>query len=66
LKLNKQNVYLKDEKILEILSDDFDYIVDAIDALFPKIFFIKNCIEKNLPLVSSMRSGGRLDPSQIR
>lgn len=66
LKLNKLQVYLKDEKIPEILANKFDYVVDAIDTLSPKIFFIKNCMEKKLPLVSSMGSGGRLDPSQIK
>jgi len=65
LELNISNVYLKDEKIPEILATEFDYVVDAIDTLSPKIFFIKNCIERNLPIVSSMGSGGRLDPSQI-
>lgn len=66
LKLNKLNVYLREEKILEVLSNDFDYVVDAIDTLSPKVFFIKNCFERKLPLVSSMGSGGRLDPSQIK
>jgi len=66
LKLNKLKVYIRNEKIPEVLSNDFDYVVDAIDTLSPKIFFIKNCIEKNIPLISSMGSGGRLDPSQIQ
>ncbi len=66
LKLHPLKVYLKDNKIPEILDQHYDYIVDAIDTLSPKIFFIKNCVERNLPLVSSMGSGGRLDPSQIK
>ncbi|MCF8367870.1 MAG: tRNA threonylcarbamoyladenosine dehydratase [Bacteroidales bacterium] len=66
LKLHPLKVYLKDEKIPALLDTQFDYVVDAIDTLSPKIFFIKNCIERNLKLVSSMGSGGRLDPSQIK
>lgn len=66
LKLHPLKVYLKDDKIPEILDQPYDFVVDAIDTLSPKIFFIKNCVERNLPLVSSMGSGGRLDPSQIK
>jgi tRNA A37 threonylcarbamoyladenosine dehydratase len=58
--------YLKGEKIPEIFQSNFDYVVDAIDTLSPKIFFIKNCLERSFPLISSMGSGGKLDPSQIK
>lgn len=66
LKLNTLEWYLKDEKIPELLKTDFDYVVDAIDTLSPKVFFIKKCMERKLPLVSSMGAGGRLAPEQVR
>jgi tRNA threonylcarbamoyladenosine dehydratase len=66
LQLKAHEVYLKDEMIPEILSEKFDFVVDAIDTLSPKIYFIKHCIERGFPLVSSMGSGGRMDPLQIR
>lgn len=66
MKINALHVYLRDEKIPGILSAHFDYVVDAIDTLSPKVFFIKKCIEKKLPIISSMGSGGRLDPAQIQ
>ncbi len=66
LKLHPYSVYLKDEQIPEILQQHYDYVIDAIDTLSPKIFFIKHCMEKKLPLVSSMGAGGRMDPSQVR
>ena len=65
LKLHAIKTYLKDEKIPELLVGHYDYVVDAIDTLSPKIFFIKHCLERGLPLVSSMGAGGRLDPSKI-
>ncbi len=58
--------YLKNEKIDELLSQHFDYVVDAIDTLSPKLFFIMKCLENQLPLVSSMGSGGKMDPLQVR
>jgi tRNA threonylcarbamoyladenosine dehydratase len=64
LKVHK--IYLKDEKTEQVLSAGFDYVIDAIDTLSPKIFFIKQCMDRGIPLISSMGSGGRLDPMQIR
>lgn len=66
LVLTVHETYLKDEKTEEVLSAGFDYVVDAIDTLSPKIFFIKHCIDRKIPLISSMGSGGRFDPSQVR
>ena len=65
LKLYIHKVFLKDEVIPEVLGGEFDYVVDAIDTLSPKLFFIKTCMENGLPLVSSMGAGGRVDPSKI-
>ncbi len=58
--------YLKDDKTSEILDNSYDYVIDAIDTLSPKIFLIKSCLNRNTPLVSSMGAGGRFDPMQIK
>lgn len=59
--------YIIDERIIEILEkDNYDYVVDAIDTLTPKIFLILHSLKLNIPIVSSMGSGGKLDPMQIR
>jgi len=66
IKLNIINEYVRDTRITELLkAHKYDYVVDAIDTLSPKIFLIYNSVENNLPIVSSMGSGGKLDPSQI-
>jgi tRNA threonylcarbamoyladenosine dehydratase len=66
LKIKVYKEYLRDDKTSLILNDGFDYVVDAIDTLSPKIYFIKNCLEKKFPLVSSMGAGGRFDPLQVK
>lgn len=59
--------YIKDELVLDILKDDkYDYIIDAIDTLTPKLLLIIHSLSLKIPIVSSMGSGGKLDPSQIR
>ena len=66
LDLHVINEFIKDERIPEILEGSFDYVVDAIDTLSPKIYLIYHAVNKGIPLTSSMGSGGKLDPSQIR
>lgn len=58
--------YIKDEKMVEILDEGFDYVVDAIDTLSPKVFLIYHSFQKKLPVVSSMGAGGKFDPAKIR
>ena len=57
--------YLKDDKIIDVLKPEFDYVVDAIDTLSPKIFLIQNCLQRNFSVVSSMGAGGKFDPTSI-
>jgi tRNA threonylcarbamoyladenosine dehydratase len=65
IKLTIIQEFIKDEKMIEILDMDFDYVVDAIDTLSPKIFLIFHSLQKKLPLVSSMGAGGKFDPTRI-
>ncbi len=59
--------FLKDQKIPDLLdSAKFDYAVDAIDTLSSKVWYIKECMDRNIPLVSSMGAGGKVDPSQVQ
>lgn len=66
LELTKIAEFIKDERMTEILDQGYDYVVDAIDTLSPKIFLIYHSMQKNVPLVSSMGAGGKLDPSMIQ
>jgi len=44
----------------------FDYVVDAIDTLSPKVELIKFCLAKGWPLVSSMGAGAKYDATKVR
>ena len=57
--------YITDERIIEILDRRFDYVVDAIDTLTPKVYLIYRSLQKGLKVVSSMGAGGKLDPTQV-
>ena len=51
-------------------QDDFDftqydYVVDAIDTLSPKLALIAAALKRGLPLVSSMGAGAKTDPTRL-
>lgn len=60
------NEYIKDDRMVEILDGDFDYVVDAIDTLAPKLYLIYHSVQKGLKIVSSMGAGGKFDPTAIK
>ncbi|WP_251622745.1 tRNA threonylcarbamoyladenosine dehydratase [Odoribacter lunatus] len=66
LKLHVINDFIRDEEMIQVLERaPYDYVVDAIDTLAPKLFLIYHSLHKQLPIVSSMGSGGKFDPSKI-
>lgn len=64
--LIKINQFIGGELASELLKEKYDFVVDAIDTLTPKVELLEACIRSNTPVVSSMGSGGRLDPSLIK
>lgn len=59
--------YLKDENLKTLLCNNkYDFIVDAIDTFSPKTFFIYYAVTSGQNLVSSMGSGGKRRPEDIR
>ena len=53
------------ESAERLLSEDYDYVVDAIDMVTAKIDLIVRCKEKNIPIISSMGAGNKLDPTKF-
>ena len=45
---------------------DYDYIVDAIDLVSCKLDLIETALQRGIPIISSMGTGNKLDPSQFR
>lgn len=64
LQLSVVNRFIKDDETDALLdSDKFDYVVDAIDTLSPKLALIKGALDRGIPLVSSMGAGAKTDPT---
>ena len=53
-----------------LTSDDFDfasydYVIDAIDTVSAKLDIIEKCTEADVPIISSMGCGNRMDPTKL-
>ena len=49
----------------ELIFDDYDYIVDAIDTVTGKIDLIIKAGLRNIPIISCMGAGNKLDPTKF-
>lgn len=59
------NRYMKDDAIIELVSKPYDYIVDAIDTVAPKVFLLYYAKQNNQRVVSCMGAGGKFHPEKI-
>jgi len=61
------NKFINEDNIDSLLSErPLDFIVDAIDTLSPKIALIQYALKSEIPIVSSMGAGAKLDATKIR
>ena len=60
------NQYMKDEAIIELVSKPYDFIVDAIDTVAPKVFLLYYAKQNNQRIVSCMGAGGKYHPEKIQ
>ena len=61
------NKYIEDVEMRNLLeTDNFDYVIDAIDTLAPKVQLIYHCMLLDLKIVSSMGAGGKLNPAMVK
>jgi tRNA threonylcarbamoyladenosine dehydratase len=66
LKLIVINEFLSPEKCEELLKNEYDYVMDCIDSITPKLTLLKAAYNSGKKIVSSMGAGGKTDPTQIR
>ena len=66
IELTVVDEYIRDERTCTLLdSARFDYVVDAIDTLSPKLALILESLKRGYPLVSSMGAGAKCDPTRL-
>jgi len=65
VRLHVVEEYIRDERLQELIRLPYDYVVDAIDTVSPKVYLLFEGWKAGQHMVSSMGAGGRLDPSQV-
>ena len=58
--------FIDETNVEKYITEDYDYVVDAIDSVESKIAIIKKCKEKNIKIISSMGMANRLEPLKIK
>ena len=58
-----QEFFMPDSK--EILDKSVDYIIDAVDTVTAKIELVVRANKLNIPIISSMGTGNKLDPTRF-
>ena len=64
--LTKINEFLSPERMEEVISGEkFDYILDCIDSVSPKVSLITAARRKKIKIVSCMGAGGKVNPAKV-
>lgn len=58
--------FVKEDNIDEIITEDTDYVVDAIDTVSSKISLILWCQSHKIKIISCLGTGNKLDPTQFK
>ena len=54
------------ESGVNILSNEIDFVIDAIDTVSSKLALIEACNEKNIPIISCMGTGNKMNPEKLK
>jgi tRNA A37 threonylcarbamoyladenosine dehydratase len=65
LKLTRIKEFLSPERAFEIVSEEYDYVLDCIDSITPKLNLIIGAKRKRVKIISSMGAGGKMEASKV-
>ena len=66
LKLTRVQEFLSPERAFEIVDEKFDYVLDCIDSVTPKLNLIIGCKRKRVKIISSMGAGGKMEAAKVK
>ena len=65
LQLTRVQEFLSPERAFEIVTNDFDYVLDCIDSITPKLNLIVGAKKKGVKIISNMGAGGKMLASKV-
>ena len=66
VKVEAKQVFVTAENIPDLITDDIDYVVDAIDTVTSKLALAEYCYKNEIKIMSSMGTGNKLDPTMFQ
>jgi len=66
LNLTRLEEFLSPERALEVVTEEFDYVLDCIDSITPKLNLIIAAKRKRVKIISSMGAGGKMEASKVK
>lgn len=66
LQLTKIKEFLSPERAFEIVTNDFDCVMDCIDSVTPKLNLIIAAKRKKVKIISSMGAGGKMEAAKVK
>ncbi len=66
VKVNCYDLFYNEDTAKSINLNEYDYIIDAIDSVTSKLLLIKKAKELNIPIISSMGTGNKLNPEKFQ
>lgn len=66
INVETHNTFVLNDTINDFNFNEYDYIIDAIDTISAKILLIEKAKEYNVPIISSMGTGNKLDPMKFK
>ncbi len=66
LQLTKIKEFLSPERAFEMVTEEYDYVLDCIDSLTPKLNLIMAAKRKRVKIISSMGAGGKMEAAKVK
>ncbi len=66
LNLTRIQEFLSPERAFEIVEEKYDYVLDCIDSVTPKLNLIIGAKRKRVKIISSMGAGGKMEAAKVK
>lgn len=61
-----QQVFYTGDNHEELFPPNLDFVADAIDSVAPKVTLMERCLKAGIPIISSLGTGNKLDPTGLK
>lgn len=64
-KITTYKEFISEKNVFNYITKEYDYVIDCVDSVSSKIAIIKTSDALNIPIISSMGTGNKLDPTKF-